>query len=282
MIARLPRTLTFLVIAGATLSVAVAAMPVVTRMSDRDRAWVAATAPPETRVQASRTDLSPIFDFAPFGRADPPAPPPPVADTPVAAPDFTLQGVSVGDTDAASRAIISSGGATASYGIGDAVAPGVTLSEIAADHVTLDAGNQSQTLYFPQASLAVPAVTAVTAPKIVMPDLENLIPQSATAPSAPLDPIANARAAFQRNPKAVLQHYGIEATAQGYVITDATAPDLLAIGLAPGDVITAINGQKVGDILADQAYLLEASTKPRVKIDLLRGGQGQSLSVPLP
>ena len=300
MIARIPRILILLAVAAAALSVAVAAMPVVSNLSARDVAWAAANIPappPETRVQADRTDLSPIFDFAPFGRADPP-PAPVVADAPAAAPpDFTLQGVSVSDPDSRSSAIIGDGqGKTASYAIGDALAPGVVLTGIAPDNVTLDLSGESQTLYFPAPTVTVPVAAASIAdrPRIVMPDLENLIPRdtaaaaASLAPSAPpkadppqSDKLAATRDAFQRNPRAVLLQFGITASDKGYLIGDTTPQNLLKIGLAPGDLVTAINGQSVGDITADQAFLLEASTGPRVQIDLLRNGQPVNLSVPL-
>ena len=278
MIARLPAGVVVLVALASAVSVAVAALPVVSRFSAADQAFKAATRiTPQAEPAAQRADLSAIFDFAPFGRAAQPVTTDATqADTPLS---VTLQGVSVSPNPAASRAIIArDDGQTASFAIGDAVAPGQILTSIAADHVLLDLDGQSQRLDFPTQALAV-AIT--NQPLAGGTDLQNLIPVAQPAPVSLTATIKAVRDALQRNPQAVLDRYGITATGKGYLVGANTPPALLQTGLQPGDLITGLNGRTVGTLAQDRSFLDEVAATGQAEITVLRLGETVSLSVPL-
>lgn len=279
MISRLPGGVVVLVALCSAVSVAVAALPIVSRLSAADEVWSAVTRPaPESAGATARAELSPILDFAPFGRA---AVQTALSSTSEAAagPALTLQGVSTSPNPSDSRAILSGGeGQIASYAIGEKVAEGVILIGIATDHVILDIGGGTQRLDFPTDGAAVPSVAAEAS--TVSTDLQNLIPSEQAAPAGRKETIKALRDKLQLNPQAVLDQYGITATGKGYLIGDSTPAALLQVGLQRGDLVTELNGRKVGAILADRGFLDEVAASGQAEIVVLRAGEPVSLSVP--
>ena len=281
MMARVPGGLVVLVGLCSAVSVAVAALPLAARLRAPDLSQQLAALPLDGQTAAQtapRTDLSPILDFAPFGRsaspvtaaADPGTAPP---------PDLKLQGISASPDDHVSRAIIAAGGGpAASYAIGDALAPSIRLTAIAADHVMVSVNGQSQRLDFPVTqALLVPEAAEPTGSAM----LQNLIPQLTTAPSGIGATIAALRDDLLRNPQSVLAQYGVAGTADGYLIGDDADAALLQAGLQPGDLVTTINGRPVGDILQDRGFLDEVAALGQADLIATRAGQPFSLSVPL-
>lgn len=285
MMARVPGGLVVLVGLCSAVSVAVAALPLAQRLKAPDLSqYLAAlpsdsqTAPQNARQNAPRIDLSPILDFAPFGRS---APSVTASADPEAAPlvDLKLQGISASPNDLVSRAIIAAGdGPAASYAIGDAVAPSVRLTAIAADHVTISIGGHSQRLDFPVTSALLTPVAAEPTGSAM---LQNLIQQVTPAPDGISATIAALRDDLLRNPQAVLARHGIAATDEGYVIGDDADDALIQAGLLPGDLISTINGRRVGDILQDRGFLDEVAALGQADIVAVRAGQPIALSVPL-
>jgi general secretion pathway protein C len=61
-----------------------------------------------------------------------------------------------------------------------------------------------------------------------------------------------------------------------------TSPALVRdAGFRAGDVITRVNGQKVGDISVDQRYFDDVVLSGRARVEVLRDGQSIILSFPL-
>ena len=292
MILRIPGILILLTALSGAVSVAVAAMPVIARYSAADQAQTAAAQSAATQTAATQTaatqtgasqtellaaqstprvDLSPIFDFAPFGRAAAAQ-----TDTPVATEaNLTLQGMSVSPNPAASRAIIAGGiGDSTSYATGQVVSPGLTLTEIAADHVILTSDTGIQRLDFPNA--AAPTEGDETDAPGFSTALQNLIPQ--TSPTAPT--MSSLRADLNLNPEGLLSRYDVTATADGYVIGPDTP--VTGTGLQPGDIITLINGLPVGDVTTDSAFLDEVAASGQATVVVDRSGQTVTLQVILP
>lgn len=264
---RIPGILILLTALSGAVSVAVAALPVVSRYAAADQVWTAATTPAPAAPNP-RLDLAPILDFAPFGRAATPV-------TTDAAPSLlTLQGVSVSPDQNASRAIIAGGiGDSTSYRIGDQLSEGATLTEIASDHVTVTTANGPERLDFPH--LASATATETSSDPTFSAKLQNLIP--AAAPVA--QSLTTLRDQLKLNPQALLDQYGITATAGGYQINDAA---LANFGVLAGDLITHINGQKVGDITADRGFLDEVAAAGAATLIAQRAGQPVTLQVTLP
>lgn len=264
---RIPTTLILLTALCGAVSVAVAALPVVSRYSAADQVFTAAARPVQAQENL-RLDLSPILDFAPFGRAAAPQP------TASAAPSaLTLQGVSVSLDVKASRAIIAGGiGASSSYSTGEEIALGMTLTEIAADHVMLTSAAGPQRLDFPGITTTEQAEDTPG----FSTGLQNLIPAS-----QPLSPtMKTLRDQLQLNPQSVLSDYDITATLDGYLIGEETP--FTEIGLQPGDLITQINGHRVGDIASDRSFLDEVAASGQATLLTQRSGQTLTLQVTLP
>ena len=301
------RLLVWALALGSVASVGLAAKPVVSRFAGADQVWQAVSAAPRpANPVPDRVSLQPVLDLAPFGQAVADRTEALGLDTAASAPAMALQGVVVGATPAASVAIISiDGAAAASFRVGDRVAGDRVLQTIAPDHVTLAADGTLTTLTFPDSVPdSVPDSLPDSLPAGETPDAEaapsdsflrNLIPvgaapsegaasseiAAAPAGSAPETP-DTLRASLLRNPRALLQRYGIAEHALGYEITDATPPELLQIGLLPGDIITALNGEALTGIAGDGPLLDRVAASGMAQISLVRGGAPQNLMVQWP
>lgn len=289
MMALRPGGLVVLVGLCSAVSVAVAALPLAQRLTAPDLSQDPAqdlsrqldTPQPGDQTVAlttPRTDLSPILDFAPFGRS---ATPVTVSGDPAAQPpaDLHLQGISASPVDSVSRAIIAAGdGPAASYAIGDALTPSTRLTAIAADHVMVSIDGLIQRLDFPVTGTLLTPVAAEPAGSAW---LQNLIPQVTPLPNGISATITALRDDLLRNPQMVLARHGIVATRQGYLVGEDADSAVLQSGLQPGDLVTTINGRRVGDILQDRAFLDEVAASGQADIVANRAGEPVTLSVPL-
>lgn len=275
------RLLVWAVALGSAASVGLAAMPVVTRLGQRDQIWraVAGAARPADAAP-QRVSLQPVLDLMPFGQAVADLSAPEAQPTGAFASAMALQGVVVGADPASSMAIISvDGAAPASFRIGESLTNGAVLQTIAPDHVAVTVDGRVQTLMFPEQVPGDGTQITATAPGSDS-FLRTLIPV-ATAASEPETP-DTARAALLRNPRATLQRYGITETANGYRVTDATPQSVLQIGLLPGDIITALNGEALAGIAADGPLLDRVAAAGTAQITLLRDGATRNLTVQWP
>ncbi|WP_407459928.1 type II secretion system protein N [Xanthomonas campestris pv. raphani] len=173
---------------------------------------------------------------------------------------LVLHGVRVGGADSA--AYLSTGdGRQGAYRIGDAVAPGLTLQAIAADHVMVRAGSALRRLPLIEhaaASAAIPApAPASGAPAAAAAVASNVGARTAAAGTTAVDP------------QQLLRTTGLRANADGGGFTVMPRGDdalLRQAGLAPGDVLTQLNGRTL-----DAEHLRELQ-------DELRDGQTATLT----
>lgn len=261
------------------VTLGVSAGPVFWRITGNDVA-VRAPQSPMPSGEVVRLDLAPILALAPFGSAVTPQ-----ADLEIAGETslgLTLLGVTIAVPAAGSRAIISGGdGPSRGYFVGEIITAAVSLAGIEFDHVVLNVSGRLETLSFtkPDAT-AAPAVGKG-------PDLRNLIPsagQTLAQTDASLDPdavIERYRAAIQLDAQGVINRLGLEATDQGYRITESASPGVRQAGFRAGDMVTSVNGKKVGDMAADQGYFDEVAASGRARVELLRDGQTIVMSFPL-
>ena len=275
MIARIPPALFWLTAALAVASLGAAAGPVVWRLSG-DNGRVIAPSDSAPVIESVRLDLGPILAFAPFGSAAAPEAAPEVAGE--TALGLTLLGVTIATPATASRAIIAGGEAKVqSYAVGSAITATATLAEVHPDYVVLDVDGRLETLSFAKPG-AVAAPTTGT-------NLRSLVPQTGAAAPAPSNEpdavIARYRAAIQQDAQGVMNRLGLEITDQGYRITDAASPGVRQAGFRPGDVVTTVNGQKVGDMAADQRYFDEVAAAGRARVEIQRDGQSIVMTFPL-
>lgn len=273
---RIPRALPWIAAGLASISLGAAAGPVAWRLAG-DSGLAVGAGPAAPAAAAARLDLAPILAFAPFGSAVAPAAAPEVVGE--TGLGLILVGVTLATPAAQSRAIIAGGdsGRADSYAIGAQITAAASLEEVTRTHVVLRVEGRLETLSFAKPGSARPAATGGT-------DLRNLIPQAAE-PAAPADDpdavIARYRAAILQNPQSVMARLGLEVTDQGYRITEAASPGVLQAGFRPGDVVTTVNGQKVGDIPSDQRYFDEVAASGNARVELQRDGQAIVMTFPL-
>ena len=230
-------------------------------------------------AEAARIDLAPILAFLPFGSSvAPPAMQEVAGETSLG---LLLLGVTISVPAVGSRAIISGGdGPPRGYFVGEIITASVSLSAIEPDHVVLNVDGRLETLSFVKRG-------AGAAPAKSGPDLRNLIPatgQTNAPTAASNDPdavIARYRAAIELDAQGVMNRLGLEITDQGYRITEAASAGVRQAGFKAGDVVTTVNGQKVGDMAADQRYFDDVAASGRARVELLRDGQTIVMSFPL-
>ena len=277
--ARIPTYTIWAFAALTALSLGVSAGPVFWRISG-DAGAVRAAPPAKGAEVVARLDIAPILALAPFGsevavQADPEI----GGETSIG---LTLLGITIAKPALESRAIISGGdGPARGYFVGEIITSAASLSAIEPDHVVLNVGGRLETLSFAKPDIS----GAPTDGK--GPNLRNLIP-SASASTSPAagsnDPdavIARYRLAIQMDAAGVMNRLGLEATDQGYRITESASPGVRQAGFRAGDVVTTVNGKKVGDMAADQAYFDEVAASGRARVELQRDGQTIIMSFPL-
>lgn len=279
MIARIPTFPIWTFAALTALTLGVSAGQVFWRMSG-DEGAIRAPLRPMKAGDAARLDLAPILALAPFGSEV--LPEEDLEVTGETSLGLTLLGVTIAEPAAGSRAIISGGDdPPRGYFVGEIITEAASLSAIEFDHVVLNVGGRLETLSFTKPGTAV-APAANNGP-----DLKNLIPSTtpSVAPAAGVnDPdsvIARYRAAIQMDALGVMNRLGLEATDQGYRITESASPGVRQAGFRAGDMVTSVNGKKVGDIAADQGYFDEVAASGKARVELLRDGETIVMSFPL-
>lgn len=168
-----------------------------------------------------------------------------------------------------------------SYAIGDEVVPGVVLSGVAFDHVTLARGGAEETLFIDQSSpapVADPGAATSTsgiapAPAPVTPPAAGIDPRRAGPPPITIEAI---RRDIRFTPRTV------DGRRSGLAVTGTSGSGTLGqAGLADGDVILEAGGRPVGgpaDIEAAAAGVQPGTALPLV---VERGGQRVPINVPV-
>ena len=84
------------------------------------------------------------------------------------------------------------------------------------------------------------------------------------------------------DPEAFIQEMGLQATDGGYQVT-RRARQLQMVGLRPGDVVTAVNDQPVGNVQSDQALLNQVlQTGGELKLQIRRGSRSFTIYQSIP
>lgn len=279
MITRIPTFPIWVFGALSALTLGQSAGPVFWRLTG-DTSHVPVSVQDRQIAEKLRFDLAPILAFLPFGSS---------VET-VAVQEVTgetslglvLLGVTISVPASGSRAIISGGdGPARGYFVGEIITASASVNAIEPDHVVLSVDGRLETLSF--AKRGSGAVSPQSGP-----NLRNLIPSTDQAGAAvaadsnePDAVIARYRAAIELDAQGVMDRLGVENTDQGYRITDSASPGVRQAGFKAGDVVTTVNGQKVGDMAADRGYFDEVAASGRARVELLRDGQTIVMSFPL-
>ena len=231
-----------------------------------------------TAGDTADVDLSPIFALSPFGNPAVVEAPEPVAqETDLG---LVLRGITIAVPARNSIAVIAlKEGDAKIYGIGESIEGKAVLKEIQSDKVMLDVGGKSEFLGFPKPGTE--KKTVIGGGFIIgNANGGNDTTASTGKPKAPV--MEQYRDKITKNPKAFLEKLGVSVSQKGYTIDENANPGVLRAGLKPGDLISKVNGETVGDIEKDRRLLDTVIASGRVRVEVVRNGHKVIMSFPLP
>lgn len=214
--------------------------------------------------QALRTDGAVLAAFDPFFRLS--------AGGPVVVTSLNLKLTGVREDRATGRgaAIIQlPDGRQLSFGVGEEIMPGVTLAAVGFDNVTISRGGTQEQIFIDQSQ---PAPVAGVDPDSTAPVPPGPPQPQVATPQGPVPgPVASAINFLPR-----MSASGITGVQVGPGGDGGRA--LAAAGFRPGDVIVAVNGQRVTSLEQARAAMGAGGT---VSVMVERGGRGVPLTVRL-
>ena len=239
----------------------------------QDKPVAVAPAGGSARTQAFENSGSyPLASYEFFGRSETPGE---VAEAvkrsaPETGLRLRLEGVSVGQRPEASGAIVAgSNGETAWYRVGDLLPGNAELAEVEPGRILIRRGGRYESLTFEEDDVSTMVAEVAQVP-------------AESSPEAFLD---NARQQLDSAGAAALTPYGLspvdESGVSGYVYNGSNAM-LNAVNLKAGDVITAINGQRLGDVQQDRSLLESWRGQASLDIEIERDGSFLTISYAIP
>lgn len=237
-------------------------------------------------------DTTAIVALAPFGKQTVI-----VADAPTAETvrlDVALRGVLVDPDPALSRAFVLVAGSTEVFQIG-ATIEGTELVAINADTITLKSDQGLHIVGFDgvledgQTVAQDPAAEAKENPTdpfarlaaAIVPGQGSIDLREAPPPETTQDYINLWRKRITENPQAAMDTVGVELVENGYRIKPDPNIGVTLAGLRPGDVVTRLNGQAVGDLDKDRQLYDEVAAAGIARVEVIRDGQALLLTFPL-
>ncbi|PXX91057.1 general secretion pathway protein GspC [Marinobacter vulgaris] len=237
--------------------------------------WLVAWDERPVAVAASATaprHLQPLAAHQIFGRAEGQARVAEVVrrSAPETRLNLRLQGVMVAERPEDSGAIVAgSNGVTEHYRVGDVLPGNAELAEVEPGRVLIRRNGQYESLTFDD---EVPA------------DMVEDVAEEPVA-SSPEQFLSDAREQLDSQGVAALVPYGLSPAgddgSSGYFYDGSNAM-LSAVGLRAGDVITAVNGQRLGDLEQDMMLFENWRSEPQLDIEIERDGSILTVSYAIP
>ncbi|MEX2473570.1 type II secretion system protein N [Marinobacter sp.] len=182
-----------------------------------------------------------------------------------------LEGVLLAERPEDSGAIVAgSNGETEHYRVGDSLPGNAELAEVEEGRILIRRGGRYESLAFDEES-----------------GFDSMVAEDSSEPaeSSPDEFLASAREQLDSQGAEALATYGLapadDGGSSGYVYDGSNAM-LNAVNLRAGDVITAINGQRLGDIEQDKALLDSWRSEPQLEIEVERDGSLLTVSYAIP
>jgi general secretion pathway protein C len=225
------------------------------------------------RAQHTGLDVQSVVSAHLFGVAAPDASTQDPANAPQSTANLVLAGTIATQDPKRGVAIISDGGPSKVYAVGENVG-GATLHSVYLDHVILDRGGQLETLLLPR----------LLGPGMLGPPVVRRPGGSDARTVAAVD---NIRRMVQQDPsildqvmRTVPSYDSVAGRLRGFRAYPGRNRQIFnKLGLKPGDLVTAINGTALDDPQRSQEVFNTIQTSDHVTVTLERGGQKQDITL---
>src|ERR1022692_194634 len=193
------------------------------------------------------------------------------ANAPLSSANLVLAGTIASQDPKHGVAIITDGGPSKVYSVGDNVS-GATLHSVYLDHVILNRNGSLETLVLPR---LLPGDRSIASARRMGAD-----PRTLTA-------VNNIRRMVQQDPgildqvmRTVASYDNAAGKLRGFRAYPGRNRAIFSkLGLKPGDLVTAINGQALDDPQHSQEVFNTIQTSDRVTVTIERSGQKQDISL---
>lgn len=197
-------------------------------------------------------------------------------DQNVAAPETRLRLQLLGVTKAArpeaSSAIIAPrGGEGDFYRIGSVVQGGTRLAAVHEDRVTLDTNGKLETLKFEEIDAAGVSAKPVQSGTAAPARPQGALRERFRDVRSPAEFMTMVTQEVATDAGVALRELGLETVGdgQGYRVTEGSM--LTSLQLQVGDIVLSVNGQTLGNPVADQQLLQQVSSEGNARIEVQRG-----------
>jgi general secretion pathway protein C len=223
-----------------------------------------------------------------------------------------LQGVFTADSEDQSTAIVAEKNKTGElFHIGDKLPGNAVLSAVFDDHILMQRGTRFETLSFSDDAFRAPPVAQKSQPRkrpttstrnrqrpstgSIQRDTRNKGSSRQVSSGgnkskfndASIGDFVNAnRQQLEQDPASLLSELGVESVAsgeaKGYTLAGDVPPVILQkSGLQRGDVILSVNGQPVGNAMADSSLVASAMAQGRIRVEVQRADRRFFVTVPV-
>jgi general secretion pathway protein C len=178
------------------------------------------------------------------------------------------------------------------FSVGEDLYGQATLSAVYGDRVIIDRNGSLETLRYEKLNSSL-LQSVSTEPTVQEPSTANSFQEALTQANSNVasggDLASSVRGMVDyvtqranEDPEAFLQEMGLEAADGGYQVT-RRARQLQMVGLRPGDIVTSVNDQPVGNIQSDQMLLNQVlQTGGELKIQIRRGSRSFTIYQSIP
>lgn len=196
-------------------------------------------------------------------------------DAPETSLNLVLTGIVSGETDQDGFAIIGdSRGREAVYRVDRELPGGGEVRGIFPDRVVLFRDGQYETLRLPLDENKIDESSAFS-----VASTESVVASKSTTPPLTVSSLASVRSRYALNIPAMASSYSlVKVPSGGYKISlGRNARQLVDLGLRNGDIIVSANGVELDDEKAVENLMAKVLQGEKLSLEVIRGGQKQSL-----